>query len=260
MTSRILVTGAAGRVGSVVVAGLLAAGRVVRATDLVPVDPGCEFARADLNDAESCARLCGGVDTIVHLAGHPNSRDWTMLERANTAPTRTLFEAAGAAGARRIVYASSVHVVGFEPADVRLHDAMAYRPSGPYGVSKIAGEMLLRLACDCYGLSGIALRICSFRPAPTLARELRTWLSPVDMQRLALAAVDAPMDGFRTVWGLSNNARADVDRGGWAAIGYLPTDDAENYRASLAAAGVDTGIVSEWPRLGGAFAEAPPRP
>lgn len=260
MTSRILVTGAAGRVGRCVAAGLLAGGRAIRATDIVAVEPGCEFEPADLNDTAACARLCEGIDSVVHLAGHPNSRDWALLDRANTGPTRTLFDAAGAAGVRRIVYASSVHVVGYEPADVHLHDGMAYRPSGPYGLSKIAGEMLLSLACDRYGLTGVALRICSFRPAPTLARELRLWLSHPDMQRLAVAALDAPVEGFRTVWGLSNNLRADVDRSGWAAIGYRPQDDAEVYRASLAGTGIDIAIVSEWPRLGGAFAETPDRP
>lgn len=250
----ILVTGAAGRIGRVVVAALAQRHRV-RLTDRLPGEapPGCEMLCADLA-ADPLEGLCDGIDAVLHLAGNPNSRDWEAVGRANIDAARRLFEAAAAAGVRRIVYASSIHVAGFAPAASAFADEVPMRPDGPYGVSKAAAELVLRYLCDRDGISAVALRIGSFRSAPGNARELRTWISPGDMARLAEAALTADVAGFHGVWGLSANSRAVIAGEGRAAIGYAPQDDAEAYVPALEAAGVDTAIVSEWPCLGGAFA------
>lgn len=259
MDQSVLITGAAGRIGRTLTAGLSSAGLRLRLTDrddLPDVPGGCEFVRADLHDPAVFGPLCRDVTAVVHLAGHPNSRDWDVVQSANVDPTRRLFESAVAAGAQRLVYASSVHVAGYAPADARLTADMELRPDGPYGLSKVAGEMMLRYAVDRSGCTGVALRICSFRPSPTNARELRTWLSPYDMIALALAALTSRAKGFHAVWGISNNGAADVDRSHWQAIGYQPRDDASDHRSALADAGVDVDLVSEWRYLGGAFADA----
>lgn len=257
---QVLITGAAGRIGTVLAAGL--AGRYrLRLTDRVDpasVPPNAVFEPGDIGDDAAVASLCRDVDAVIHLAGHPSSSDWEEVGRLNIDGSRRVFEAAARAGARRIVFASSIHVAGFLPADTPFTDDVAPLPDGPYGVSKAAGEMLLRYVCARFGISGVALRICSFEPAPECARHLRTWISPGDMVRLAAAALDAPLDGFNATWGLSNNARAPIERGMWARLGYEPLDDAEAYVAALLGAGVDTGVVSEWPFLGGSFAVPPP--
>lgn len=257
MTNLVLVTGACGRIGRCVAPGLASLGLPVRATDIVDgpdADAPFAFHRVDLNDASSVRELCEGVEAVVHLAGHPNSSDWEVLERSNINPTRILLEAAIATGVRRFVYASSIHVAGFAPADARMAPDLAYRPDGPYGLSKALGELMLRQSCDRDGMIGVAMRICSFRDRPGCARELRTWISPDDMVRLAHACVTARVGGFHAVWGLSRNRRAEVDAEHWRAIGYEPQDDAEVHVGALLAAGVDTAVVSEWPYLGGAMA------
>lgn len=258
----ILLTGAAGRIGRALAHGLSARGIDLRLTDIAPfgnLPDGAHFAQEDLRDPAAAVRLCAGVGGVIHLAGHPNSRDWDVVQQLNIDPTRRLFQAAAEAGARRIVYASSIHVAGYAAAEARLTADMPYRPDGPYGLSKVMGEMMLRYVCDAYGCTGVALRICSYRPRPAAARELRTWLSPDDLVRLVAAALTANVRGFHAIWGLSANSEADVDKTAWGQIGYLPLDDASTYRAELSAAGVDVSLVSEWEFLGGAFA-LPARP
>lgn len=250
----ILVTGAAGRIGSML-AQALGDRHTLSLTDIaVPAAPAHSIPvqRRDLA-VDELHDLCAGVDTIIHLAGHPNSRDWDVVERANVKASRRLIEAALATGVRRFLYASSVHVCGLHPADVELSEALPYAPDSPYGASKAMVEMQLRYAAARHGMTALALRICSFRPAPGNARELRTWISPADTVRYVEAALAADLTGFATCWGVSNNRRARVDRSGWDRIGYAPQDDAEDHVEQLSAAGVDISLVSEWPLLGGAF-------
>ncbi len=254
----VLVTGAAGRIGSVVVRDLRARGQAVRATDRLAGE-GIDIV-GDLLDP-GCVRDCvAGIDAAVHLAGHPNSRDWAVLDAVNTQATRALLDACGQAGARRILYASSVHAIGLLPADAHVRDHEPPCADSPYGVSKVTGEAMLHYFCAQYGMTGAALRICAFRPEPTNARELRLWISPRDIAALVTAALDAPIVGVETVWGISGNSRAAHAREAWARIGYAPQDDAERFVPALRAAGVDVDAVSEWPRLGGPVAVPQPMP
>lgn len=250
----IIVTGSAGRIGRVVVQDFLNRGEKVLGTDVTAGDT--VDVVGDLTDREFIATLVTQGSALVHLAGHPNSRDFQVLERVNSGATRDLIEAAGAAGVRRFVYASSVHVCGLAAADAHLSGNMPTSADSPYGVSKVTGEALLSYGWARYGMSAVALRICAFRPRPGNARELRLWLSPRDMARLAHASVHAEFPGVETIWGVSANRRADVDRVAWDRIGYRPVDEAEDYLSDLAASGIDVGVVSEWPLLGGAVAEA----
>lgn len=248
---RILLTGASGRIGRVLRQGL-AADFDCRLTDL-----GCETDKnvipADLA-VDDLTPLVEGMDGIVHMAGHPNSRDWEVVERANMLASRRLINAAVGAGVGRFIYASSVHVLGMWPAATTISEDLDYRPDGPYGVSKAVVEMMLRHAADRQGMSSVALRIFSFRPQPGNVRELSTWLSPDDTVALVRAALRSDLRGFATVAGISNNSRAAIDKSGWARIGYAPTDNAEVFASQLENS-EDAECKRQWRYLGGAFAE-----
>lgn len=254
---RVLITGAAGRIGSVLSRSLAQDHFDLRLIDVRSADLGgaglCE--PCDVTDLAALREHVEGVDAIVHLAGHPNSRNWDVVTRLNIIGTRNVLIAAAEAGVQRVLYASSIHVAGLARADAPFDAALKLCPDSPYGVSKAVGESLLQYFAARHGLVGVALRICSFRPEPTNARELRTWLSPPDAVRLVTAALRADIDGFLPVWGLSNNTRAKVDRSNWDAIGYRPQDDAENFRDVLASRGVNVELASEWPHLGGSFVD-----
>ncbi len=107
------------------------------------------------------------------------------------------------------------------------------RPDSDYGASKAFGEALARMYVDKFGLEVVCLRIGSFRPRPRMARELSTWLSPADMTRLTLAALQAPDVGFEVVYGVSANRRSWWSPEPGLRIGYEPQDDAEAYAAEL---------------------------
>lgn len=250
MASTILITGASGRIGSLLARDLARPHRTLRLTDLAD---DRDIIGADILDPAAMARLMIGVDAVIHLAGHPNSRDWATLERSNMQGSRIVFETAIAAGVRKVIYASSIHAVGLHPCDAALTAEMPLWAGSPYGVSKAYGETLLRYLCRETGTAGFALRIGSFRPRPTDARELTTWLSPADMVRLAEACLITAERSFNLVWGLSANRRAEVDRQTWSRVGYRPQDEAEDHIEALVAAGVDVDRVSEWPFLGAHF-------
>ena len=160
---RVLVTGAAGRIGS----GFLrhAAGRyVLRATDRPSAAVDAEdFVPADLTDPAALARACEDVDTVVHLAADPRMEaDWESLLPDNIVGCRNLFEAAHEAGCRRVVFASSVHAVSGYPADKQVSADDPLNPGNLYGVTKAFGETLGRFYAEQRGLSVIALRIGAF--------------------------------------------------------------------------------------------------
>ncbi len=252
---KVLITGAAGRIGRTLAEGLASAHQL-RLADLRPNhSPDADWIECDVTDAGAAARAVEGMDAVIHLAGHPNSTDWNVVQSLNVGGTLAMLRAASAAGARRFLLASSIHVCGLHPADVPLSGDLAPLPDGPYGLSKLQTEILARYFATMHGLTAIAMRICSFRPEPTNARELATWISPADMVRLASACLTAEVEGYHEIWGVSANAKARVRDSSWAALGYSPRDDASEHADRLKAAGVDVSCFSEWPYLGGAFVD-----
>jgi dihydroflavonol-4-reductase len=146
-----LVTGGTGFVGANVVRELLAEGATVRvlarprSNRRALADLRVEVVEGDLLDAASLRRAVAGVQTVFHVAA--DYRLWVpdpqLLFRTNVDGTRAVLEAATAAGARRIVYTSTVGVLGIphdgapgtEETPVSLRDMV-----GPYKTSKFLAE------------------------------------------------------------------------------------------------------------------------
>lgn len=226
----------------------------LRFADLLPSQSSDgEWLHLDVTDAAAAARAVAGMDAVVHLAGHPNSTDWDVVQPLNVGGTLNLLRASVAAGVGRFLLASSIHVCGLHPADTPLTSDLSVLPDGPYGVSKLQCEILCRHFASMHGLTAISMRICSFRPEPSNARELTTWISPGDMVRLTEACLSAEVTGYHEIWGVSANTRADMRDSSWARLGYRPRDDASTHVRRLSEAGVDVARHSEWPYLGGAF-------
>jgi uronate dehydrogenase len=231
---RVLLTGAAGRIGSCLRAGLrdeLDELRLtdVRAPDPPPVPPET-FVEAELADGEATDRAVDGVEAVVHLGGVPTEAPFDKLLGPNVVGAFNLFDAARRAGVRRVVYASSNHVTGFYPVGERLAGDEPPRPDGLYGVTKAFGEALARMYSDRFGLEAICVRIGAFGDRPTDARHLPTWLSEADAVRLFRACLSAPEISFLTMYGASANSRSWWDLGKAARrIGYEPQDDAERF-------------------------------
>jgi uronate dehydrogenase len=237
---RILVTGAAGSIGTVVCTGLVDRGYDVVGLDRVPEPAGFEGGWntcdcADPDAVQSAFAENPGIEGVVHLAGIPSEASLPEEMESHVYTTAALLDAMRQHGVRRMVYASSNHAVGRTPRRELVSDDVPPRPDTFYGVAKVAAEALLRLYVDRYVMEVVALRIGSFQPQPESVRQLSTWLSHDDAVRLVEAALTAPDPGFAIAYGISNNTRAWWDLEPGRRLGYDPQDDAETFAASVPA-------------------------
>jgi nucleoside-diphosphate-sugar epimerase len=157
---RVLVTGAAGKLGSLAVAALVAHGHEVRATDSrFRGDLVVPLTLLDLCDEHALYPLLEGCDALVHLGNHPNRFAGPSFQRLlaeNTSMNANAFAAALDCGVRHIVFASTIQVmlksegVGAEPSRIPYFplDAHAVADPGlnPYALSKHFAEEFLRVA------------------------------------------------------------------------------------------------------------------
>ena len=234
----ILITGAAGRLGTELRRGLAPLARRLRLADAAPIQnvaPNEEALAFDLADEAATHAACEGVDAIVHFGGVPLERSWDSILNANIRGSYHIYEGARKAGVKRVVYASSVHAIGYHRLEDRIDANAPHRPDGLYGLSKCFVEDLGRLYWDKFGIETAALRIFSSFPEPADRRMLWSWLSFGDCIRLVTAALTAPRVGFTLSFGLSDNAVKPVDNRLAGHMGYAPQDNTEAFRAALEA-------------------------
>jgi nucleoside-diphosphate-sugar epimerase len=226
-----VLTGAAGSVGTRLRPLLRAAGFRVTLVDIVPVvdvAPSETAVLASITDIDELTPVFAGADALVHLAGFATERPWADILSVNIDGGRAVLETARRAGIRRVLLASSIHAVGFHTgASVHGVRVPTVRPDTYYGLGKVVLEALGQLYADRYGMSVVAARLGTVEPEPTSSRSLSTWLSVGDLARLAESVSRLEEPGFHTVWGVSANTRAFADLGAGAEIGFVPIDDAE---------------------------------
>ena len=133
----------------------------------------------------------------MHLGGISTEQAWEPILQANIIGAYNLYEAARAHGVKRIVFASSNHVMGFYRQSEVIDAHSPPRPDGLYGLSKAFGEDLSRLYFDRYGIETACVRIGSSFPEPKDRRMLATWLSYDDLHRLVVACLTTPVLGDR---------------------------------------------------------------
>jgi uronate dehydrogenase len=264
---RVLITGAAGAIGTALRTELRDKWRHLRLTEIRPLQELAgneEAVVADISDRAALERMMQDVRAVVHLAGVGGNYTLEDLFRVNARGVFDVFEAARLAGVERIVFASSNHAFGCYPITEAVSPALPPRPDSLYGVFKVWGETMLRNYYDRHGIRSVSLRIGTFRPEPIDQRSLATWLSPGDVAHLVDVSLRHPDPGCMVVNGYSNNTRLKTRDPNWATLGYQPRDDAESYRDVLRARGVDVDAADrekwEWPEHGGSFARAPERP
>lgn len=177
--SSILVTGAAGFIGSHLVERLLARGdRVVGLDNFDPFYPretkernlsgpasqrDFQLIEGDLRDDEALeAALSGGVDSIVHLAARagvrPSIKDPAGYSDVNVRGTALLLQAAERAGVKRVIYASSSSVYGGNVKVPFSEDDPVDSPVSPYAATKKATELLASTFHHLYSMDTIGLR------------------------------------------------------------------------------------------------------
>jgi uronate dehydrogenase len=247
----VLITGAAGNLG----------GKLRRHLEdrydlrLLDARPGGDPAIVEADLAHWDPHWVGlfeGAAGVVHLAADPVAQQtWPNLIGPNMDATIHVYQAAVRAGVKRLVYASSNHVMGGyqdDPVPARLTTDLPPRPgcryvvdgqqrdSTPYGSAKLFGERLGKCCADAHGLSGIAVRIGWVRPGDNRAQDIPTergdwfrlmWLSNRDYCQLMERCLTAdPALHFAVVNGMSANTgmRWDIDYTRLM-VGYEPEDD-----------------------------------
>jgi uronate dehydrogenase len=231
-SSTIVITGAAGRIGTAVRDGLRRAGHRLVLVDIVAPAGlaagersvvGSITDRGVLDDA-----LSDGADLVVHLGGHPREMSWADIADANIDGTQAVLERAQDAGVRRVLLASSIHAAGYATlGELRDAEAGLVRPDTYYGVGKVAAEALGAVFAARFSLTIVSARIASFSPAPANARAIGLWFSPADAVRLVEAALRCDLPGHHIVWGVSANTRGFLPLDPGRRIGFEPQDDAE---------------------------------
>jgi UDP-glucose 4-epimerase len=166
---RILVTGAAGYIGSVVAERLVAEGHAVTALDdlrhghRAAVVEGATFVQGDLLDRDWVrAELArGGYEAVVHLAAEAlideSVRNPGLFYQVNVTGGLNLLDAMASAGVRRLVFSSTAAVYG-EPDAVPIPESAPLRPVNSYGESKLAFERALPWYRRAHGLAHVSLR------------------------------------------------------------------------------------------------------
>ena len=165
----VLVTGAAGYIGSVVAERLLERGHVVAAFDdlsqghRAAVPAAASFMEGDLRDRARLADVVSAVrpDAVVHMAAEAlvgeSVTDPAKFFDVNVSGGLNLLAAMRAAGVRRLVFSSTAAVYG-EPEQTPILEDAPLRPVNPYGASKLAFEQALPWYAAAYGLRHVSLR------------------------------------------------------------------------------------------------------
>lgn len=226
---RVVVTGAAGRIGRHVVAELLAHDHEVQAVDRLepthgPLPSGLTWAQVDVRDLEAMAGLLEATrpEALIHLAAIPSPRFGSPLEvfATNTQATFAALEAAGLAGVGRVAIASSTSVTGLpfasppvSPRYVPVDEDHPNVGNDPYALSKECDEATARTMHRRHGYQVVALRISNTaamadqvikanevaRDPSGLACELWAYLDLRDGARAFRLAVERELPGWHVI-------------------------------------------------------------
>lgn len=229
--ARVLITGAAGALGRVIRADLAGRFELVRCTDIAKMAPprsGEQVVVADLGDLSALKELTREIDAVIHFGGEISDTTWERINHANLLGTANVFAAAAQSGVKRVIFASTNHVVGFHPTTDRLDGSTLVRPDTMYGASKAFGEAIGHVYAAKTDMRVMCMRIGTCRERPIDSRGLATWLSYGDLVRLVNVGLTAEYK-FEAVYGVSANTRRRWDDPVAERLGYQPVDDAEVY-------------------------------
>ncbi|WP_277758095.1 NAD(P)-dependent oxidoreductase [Pseudomonas sp. A34-9] len=231
---KILVTGAAGKIGS---AFWTAYGDELDLrladVDVKNIPHSVESLSLDITDLPRCIEACEGIHTVIHLAADPNpDADFmTSVLPVNIVGTYNMLLAAKTQGCKRFIFASSAQAIEGYPKDVQVHECMAPRPGNLYGVGKAFGEALAAMFANDAQMTTVAVRIANvahFQPGESQShRDVAAFISLRDVVALLRNCVEADLTGFHVVHGVSDNRykRLAIDKTR-EVVGYTPLDDA----------------------------------
>jgi nucleoside-diphosphate-sugar epimerase len=233
----VIVTGSSGLLGRYVAAALVAAGHDVLGLDASrpPDDGHWAHVTIDLTELGATLQLVRNASTVVHIAAipRPTALAPEAVFRTNLSSTYNVVEAAVLSGATRIVYASSMSVLGYpfferpvRPAYLPIDSAHPVAPQDAYALSKWLGEEIVQSAVNRRPeLCAVSLRMPWIQTAETfprevsrrraqaklVARDLWAYLDARDAASAFVSAVERPIVGHRRVYISAADTFMDVE-------------------------------------------------
>ena len=236
--NRLLITGAAGNLGTVLREGLAPLATTLRLTDRAPMGeakPNEEIVVADVGDLDAMMGVVEGCDAVVHFGAAPVEKPWEEILNSSIKGGYNVYEAARRHGIKRVVYASSIHAVGYVRREEGADTHTEHRPDTLYGLSKCFVEDLAKLYFMKFGIESALLRINSCFPEPVDRRHLATWMSFRDLVQLVGRCLEAERLGCTVLYGISDNRERFFSNEKSRHVGYVPQDSAEAYREMVEA-------------------------
>lgn len=248
---KVVITGVAGIIGRVLRQSLKEHWEL-SGVDIVSV-PDVPTLLADITDQEALATAFKEAYAVIHLAGKSNvSAQWNDVFSPNIMGTKSVFEAARKVGVQKIIFASSNHITGLyendEPytsiVEGRYEDLkeskipmitheFPIRPDGPYGISKVFGEILGHFYSETFGIQVLCLRIgtVNHQNFPLETRYYSTLLTHRDLHSLIETCLYAENVSYGVFYGVSDNTWRfwDIDHAK-NVLGWTPQDNAEVFR------------------------------
>ena len=170
ITTKVLITGGAGFIGSNLADGLIKQGARVSIIDdlstgsrenLAEIDGDFDFVEGDINDDAAVKKAIEGVEIVFHQAALPSVprsvENPEETHRVCVDGTFNILLKAKEAGIRRFIYAASSSAYGDQPTLPKV-ETMKADPLSPYAVAKLTGELYCRTFNNVYGLETVALR------------------------------------------------------------------------------------------------------
>lgn len=233
---KLVLTGAAGRLGSYLREPLTKLADELVSTDIVDdigkLYPGETYQKADLAKLDDMLSVIEGADMVVHFGAIGDEAPFDDILQSNIIGAYTVWEAAYRHGVRRVVYASSIHAVGMHKRTDFIGTDVPHRPDTYYGLAKCFAEDLASLYWDKRQVESVCMRILSAAQVNN-ARALGSWLSYDDLIHLVEQSINTPTTGFTVIYGVSNNDRAPVNNANASFLGYRPKDNAEQFAAEV---------------------------
>ena len=249
---KVLITGASGLIGSLVIRHL--ADRYEFSGLSRQAVSGIAHTQASITDLDAVRKASQGVDMVLHLAAETQDYDdFDKVVAVTMGGTLNMYRAAQEAGVRRVVFGSAGStMIGYEWDDGSPYAALAAntigrlpeggrmimhtdppRPADFYSVGKLFGEHTGRLFSDRYGMSVLVIRIGAVLPEdrPTIVRELPGYLSHRDLVSMIDKCFSAPESlKFDIFHAVSENSRRwrDTDHAK-RILGWQPQDSSDRF-------------------------------
>ncbi len=248
---KIVITGISGCIGHIIYEHLkerwAISGIDLRGSEDLPV------TIADINDYDSLFSIFNDTYAVVHLAANANANDsWDAIVSPNILGIRSVFEVAHKAGVKKVIFASSNHVMGLyeqdepyrsivagryegiTPSNIpKIDHTMPIRPDGYYGVSKAFGEALGRYYAEKFGMQVVCIRIGTVNRGnrPRNIREYATLFLYRDLVSLVEKCLLNQNIKFEIFYGVSSNKWRFWDITHISdCLGWTTEENAESFR------------------------------